>query len=149
LKATSVSGAAKGRQDQRADAAGEERTQTGGGQRGTGTALARHLVAVDHGHDRRGFTGQVHQNGGGGAAVLGAVVDAGQHDQRSHRRQRISGGQQHGDRGHRAHAREHADQGAQQTADEGVNQVLEGEGDAKTQSKVVEKFHVVFLLNLR
>jgi hypothetical protein len=114
----------KGRQDQRAHAAGKERAQAGRRQRRPGPALARHLVAVDHGHHRRRFARQVDQNGGGRAAVLRAVVDAGQHDQRGHRRQRIGGWQQHGDGGHRADAGQHADQRAQQAADEGVHQVL-------------------------
>ena len=34
------------------------------------------------------FARQVDQDRGGRAAVLGAVVDAGEHDQRRHRRQR-------------------------------------------------------------
>ena len=66
---------------------------------------SRHLVAVERGDHRRGLAGQVDQDGGGGAAVLRAVVDAGQHDERRDRRQRERGRQQHRDGGHRARAR--------------------------------------------
>ena len=39
-------------QHQSRDRARKERPERGGGQRGTGTALPRHLVAVDRGHGR-------------------------------------------------------------------------------------------------
>ncbi|MNV45341.1 hypothetical protein D3C71_1371340 [compost metagenome] len=133
----------EGGKNERADATCEERAQAGRGERRTCTALARHLVAVDHGHHRRRFAGQVHQNGGGRAAVLRAVVDAGQHDQRRHGRQRVGGGQQHRDGRDRADARQHADQRAQNTADEAVQQIREGEGNAKTQREVFKQFHGV------
>ena len=48
------------------------------------------------------------------AAVLRAVVDAGQHDQRRHRLQRIGRRQQHRDRRDRTDAGQHADQRAEQ-----------------------------------
>ena len=57
-------------------------------QRRPGAALPRHLVAVDAGDDRRGLARQVDQDRGGRAAVLRAVIDAGQHDQRADRRRR-------------------------------------------------------------
>ena len=60
-------------------------------ERGAGAAIARHGVAVDAGDDRGGFARQVDQDRGGRATVLRAVIDAGQHDQRSHGRQRVGG----------------------------------------------------------
>ena len=42
--------------------------------------LARHLVAVEARHDRRRLAGHVEQDRGRRAAVLRAVVDAGEHD---------------------------------------------------------------------
>ena len=45
------------RQDQRAHAAGEERAEAGR-PAPPGAPVARHLVAVDHGHHRRRFPGQ-------------------------------------------------------------------------------------------
>ena len=56
-------------------------------ERGSCAALPGHLVAVDAVTDRRGFARQVDQDRRGGAAVLRAVVDAGQHDEGRHRRQ--------------------------------------------------------------
>jgi hypothetical protein len=139
----------KGGQDQCAHAAGEEGSHAGRRQRGPRPPLARHLVAVDHGHHRGRLARQVDQDGRGGAAVLGTVVDAGQHDQRGNGRQRVGGRQQHGDGGNRTNARQHADQRAQQHADEGVHQVLEGEGDAEAEREIRKKIHVLALLNPR
>ncbi len=51
-------------------------------ERRTGAALPRHLVAVDGGDDRRRLARNVDQDRGGRAAVLRAVVDAGEQDQR-------------------------------------------------------------------
>jgi hypothetical protein len=70
---------------------------------------------------------------------LGAVVNTGQHDQRSHGGQRVGGRQQHGNRGHRANAWQHTNQGAQQAADERINQVLEGERHPKTEGQVIDQ----------
>ena len=139
LKASSVSGGANAAMTMRAHAAGEERAQAGGGQRGAGAALARHLVAVDRGHHRGRLARHVDQDGGGRAAVLRAVVDAGQHDQRRRRVERVDRRQQHRDRRHRPEAGQHADQRAEQAADEGVQQVLEREGDAEAEPRLLSR----------
>ena len=68
------------RDQQRRDAAGEERADRGDAERRAGAALPRHLVAVDGGDDGRRFARDVDQDRGGRAAVLRAVIDAGQHD---------------------------------------------------------------------
>ena len=108
----------EGRDDHRRERAGDERAEGRDGERRAGAALARHLVAVDAGHHRRRLAGQVDQDRGRRAAVLRAVVDAGQHDQRGHRRQRVGDRQQHRDRRHRPDAGQHADQRAEQHAEE-------------------------------
>ena len=76
-------GQRRGRQHQQdgRDRAGEEGAQRGGGERRAGAALFGHLVAVDRRDHARTFARQVDQDRGGGAAVLRAVIDAGQHDQ--------------------------------------------------------------------
>ena len=51
-------------------------------ERDAGAALSRHLIAVDRGDGRRGLAGHVDENGGGRAAILSAVIDAGEHDER-------------------------------------------------------------------
>ena len=77
----------------------------------------RHLVAVDAGDDRAGLARHVDQDRRGRAAVLRAVVDAGQHDQRRQRIEPEGDRQQHGDGRDRADAGQHADQRAEQAAD--------------------------------
>ena len=119
LKATSVSGAAKAARISVPTQPAKNEPMPAAASAGPGAALPGHLVAVDAGDHRGRFARQVDQDGGGGAAVLRAVVDAGQHDQRRHRRQRVGGRQQHGDGGDRADAGQHADQRAEQAADEG------------------------------
>ena len=85
--------------------------------------LRRHLVAVDGG-DRRGrFAGEVDEDRRRRAAVLRAVVDAGEHDERGDRREGEGDRQQHRDRRGRADAGQHADEGAEQHADEAVEEV--------------------------
>ena len=72
-------------QAEHADRAGDERGDRGDAERRARAALARHLVAVDAGDDRGRLAGHVEQDRGGRAAVLGAVVDAGEHDDRARR----------------------------------------------------------------
>ena len=100
------------------DAAGEERADRGDRERRTGAALPGHLVAVERRHHRRRLAGNVDQDRRGRAAVLRAVVDAGEHDQRADRRQAEGDRQQHRDGGERADARQHADQRADERADQ-------------------------------
>ena len=49
---------------------------------GAGASLARHLVPIDGGHHRGRLARNVDQDGGGRAAVLSTVIDAGEQDQR-------------------------------------------------------------------
>src|SRR5690606_40163143 len=93
---------------------------------------------------RRVLLGSVDQDGGGGAAVLRAVVDAGKHDQGGGRvRELIGDGQQHGDGRQRADAGQHADRGAEEAPDEAVHQILESRRGGEAESKVLEYFHYV------
>src|SRR5262249_38309424 len=69
-------GRAGGRDRRRPRGAGEEGPNGGDGEPGSGAARGRHLVPVDAGHHRRGLARQIDQDGGGRAAILGAVVDA-------------------------------------------------------------------------
>ena len=125
--------------DQRRHGAGHERGDGRDRQRRPRPPLPRHLVAVEASHDRGGLAGQVDQDCRRRAAVLGAVVDAGQHDQRRGRRQRVGDRQQHGDGGDRADARQHADQRAEQHADEAVEQVVQGRRGGETEREIAEQ----------
>ena len=78
----------------------------------------RHLMAVEAGDHRRGLARDVDQDRGGRAAILRAVIDAGQHDQRADRRQAEGDRQQHRDGGDRADAGQNPDQRADQRADQ-------------------------------
>ena len=127
LSAARASGGAATARISVATDAGEERAERRGGERRPRPALARHLVAVDGGHRRGGFARQVDQDRRGRAAVLRAVVDAGQHDQRRHRLEAEGDRQQHRDGRGRPDARQHADQRAEQHADEAVEQVDRGQ----------------------
>ena len=69
------------------------------------------------------------------------VIDARQHDERGNRRQRERCRQQHGDGRDRADARKYADQRAEQHPDEAVHNILQRQGDAKTELQIGEQFH--------
>ena len=126
--------------------AGEEGAQRRGGERRPGAALLCHLVAIDRCHDRRTFSGQVDQDGGGRAAVLGAVVNAGEHDQGRDRRQAEGDRQQHGDGGDRAEPGQHADRRAEQHADEAVQQVERAERGGEPSPRSLNSSMVEALL---
>ena len=128
--------------DDGADGAGEERTDGRDRQCGTSASVARHLVAVETGHDRGGFTRQVDQDRGRRAAVLRAVVDAREHDQRGGRRQMEGDRQQHGDGRHGADAGQDPDQGSDHTTEQGIEEILEGDGNAQPERQIVQQVHM-------
>jgi hypothetical protein len=115
-----------------ADGAGDERADGRRRKRLRSPARLGHLVAFDRRHHRRRFTGRIQQDGGGGAAVHTAVVDAGEHNEGA------GGFQGVGDRKQQCHshggakARKDADGGAQEYADHGVEEVHGGEGGGET-----------------
>ena len=106
------------REAERAERAGDERADRGDAERGAGAALQRHLVAVDAGHHRARFAGHADQHRGQRAAVLRAVVDAGEQDDRRGRVGAEGERQQQRDRRRRADARQHADHLPHQHAEE-------------------------------
>ena len=61
-----------------AEAPPDERAQGRHPQRRPGPALAGHLIAVEAGHHAGRFPGDVQQDGGGGTAVHGPIIDPGQ-----------------------------------------------------------------------
>ena len=112
--------------------AGDERRDRADPERGTRAALARHLITVEAGDDRSRLAWHVEQDRCGRAAVLRAVVDAGQHDHRaggleSHRQR-----QQHRDRCRRTQPRQNTDHRAQQHADDAHRKV--GAASARPRS---------------
>ena len=83
----------------------------------------------------------VDQDRRGRAAVLRAVIDAGEHDQRRRGLQPEGERQQHGDRRHRPDARQHADQRAEKAADEAVEKILPAQRDAQPEREIVQRLH--------
>ena len=119
-------------------------------ERRAGAALPRHLMAVEAGDDRGGFTRNIDQHRGGRAAILGAVINSGEHDQRADRRQAEGDRQQHGNRRDGADARKHTDQCADERAEQTKADVVWIGGDRETERKVGEKFtHDGLLLSTR
>ena len=123
----------------RRHAAREERADRGDRECGPRPALARHLVAVEAGDDGGGLTGDVDQNRGGRTAVLSAVINAGEHDQRADRRQAECDRQQHRDGRNRADAGQNADQGSHQRTEQTEQNVVRVGRDLKAQQEVREK----------
>ena len=130
---------AERRDDEGRHGAGEERADGRDAERHAGAALAGHLVAVERGDHGGRLAGNVDQDRRGRAAVLGAVVDAGQHDQRAGRIEPEGDRQQHGDGGDRPDAGQHADQRADEAAEEGEAEVLQAERDAEAEAQVGEE----------
>ena len=129
------------RDQQGADASREERGDRRHREGRSGASLARHLIAIEAGHRGGRFARQVHENRGGGAAVLRAVVDPREHDERRHRGQREGEREQHPDRDQRADPGQDADQRAEQHAGEAVREVLQRERDREAQAEIAQRIH--------
>ena len=106
-----------------ADEAGDARRE----QSQAGLPLERHRIAVDTGHDTAGV-GDLHGDRADAVTVLGAVVDAGQHDQRAAGVHRVGQRQQQADGGQRPQTRQQTDDGADRATDGAIHQVAPGQG---------------------
>ena len=131
----------RGRQQHQADHAqgpGDEGADGRYAQGRAGPAFLAHLVAVQAGHDRGGFPGKVHQDGGGRAAVHGPVVDAGQHDDGGGGIHAEGEGNEHGRPGHRPDAGQDPDDGPHGHAEKAEEEIGGGEDRGKTRNQVFE-----------
>ena len=126
---------------QRRDAAGDERADRGDAERRSGAAAPRHLVAVERGDDGGGLARNIDQDRRGRAAVLCAVIDAGEHDQGRGGLEAEGERQQHGDGRHRPDAGQHAHQGAEKAADEAVEKILPAQRDTEPEREIVQRLH--------
>ena len=129
----------QGRDHEGRDGAGEERADRRDAERDAGPALPRHLVAVERGHDGARFAGDVEQDRGGRAAILRAVIDPRQHDQRRDRVEPEGDRQEDRDGRDRSDARQHADQGAEQAAGEAQGDVHRRKRDAEAGAEIETK----------
>jgi hypothetical protein len=124
------------RDQQRHHRSGEQRSQRRDCQRRACPAVLGHGVAVEHGDHGRGFAGNLDEDGGGRAAVLRAVENAGQHDQRAHRREPERDRQDHRHGGERSDPRQHADRRSDHAAEQAQADVLPGQRNAETHRDI-------------
>ena len=106
-----------------------------------GAAAARHLVAIERRDHRARLARQIDQDRRRRTAVLGAVVDAGEHDESRCRWHAEGEGEQERDGRHRADAGQDADHRADQRTDQAVEEIVPLQGDGKAEQQVVEEFH--------
>ena len=111
---------------------------------GAGPALAGHLVAVQAGDHRGGLPGDVHQDGGGGAAVHGPVIDPGEHDDGGNRGHMKGGGQEQGDGGHRPEPGQDAHQGPDRTPMKQKRRLFRAAGQPEKPMTMLWKKSILF-----
>ena len=114
------------------DGARDERADRRGRKRRTAAAGLGHLVALERSRHRCALAGRVDQDGGGRSAIHAAVIDSGEHDQRAAGIELVGHRQQQRDRERGTDAGQHADRGAEEHADQRIEQVhgLDGDGHA-------------------
>jgi hypothetical protein len=125
--------------DRAADEGGDGRQR----ERLAGLAAPGHRVAVERGHHRARVARHVEKDGRDAAAVLGAVVDTGEQDERALRRQAEAVGDRQQDRDpvDRADAGQRADQRAEEAAAKDEHEVERGEGDGEAGAEPGQDFH--------
>src|SRR5688500_14961012 len=96
-------------------------------------------MAVEQRHDRRSLAGKVDQYRRGGAAVIRTVVDAREHDDRGHRREKHRQRQEHRHRRERPDSRQHPDERSKEHPEKAVHEVLQRERHAEAEHQVLEK----------
>ena len=109
-----ASGGATSIRRQHADGAGDEGGDGGNAERRAGASLLRHLVAVEAGDHRGRFSRHVEQDRRRRTAVLGAVINAREHDDRAGGIHLEGQRQQHRNGRRRSQSRQHADHGAEE-----------------------------------
>ncbi len=123
------------------DGARDKRADRSGGQRRTAAAGLGHLVALERGRHRCALAGRVDEDGGGGSAVHAAIIDPREHDQRAAGIELVGHRQQQRDRERGTDAGQYADRGAEQHADQRIEQVHGLDGDGHAVSERCEGVH--------
>jgi hypothetical protein len=116
----------------------DERADRADGERRSGFAVLRHLIAVQRRDDARRLSRCGDQHGRDRASVLGAVVDAGEHDERGDGLERERERDEDGDTGGGTEPGHEPDDGAEEHTDEAPQQVLRGEGRGEAEDEVVD-----------
>jgi hypothetical protein len=120
---------------------GNERADRRDAEGRTGAPLARHLVTVDAGDDRRCFAGNVQEHRRGRAAEHRAVEDRGEHHHAGHRREGERDRQQQRHGGERADAGQHADERADEASEQAEVEVLRRQDDAEPGRQARQRVH--------
>ena len=123
--------------DQRADERRGERS----GERFRSLALLRHRIAVEGGRHRPRFARNVEQDRRDRPAEQRAPIDARQHHDRGGRVHRERERQQDRDAVRPSQPRQHADEDAEQEADQHQRQRLPGQQDGETVKQERQRFH--------
>jgi hypothetical protein len=131
----------KNHQTDNAQSAADKRPDRGDSQSDPRPALLGHRMTIEGSNHGRGFSWDIHQNRGDGAAVLGAVIDPRQKDNGRRRSQTIRSRQQDGDGSGGADSGERPDNGPDQYAHHTDEKVHRGEGSLKAYQKGLECFH--------
>ena len=113
------------------DQGADERGGEGCSQRLVGAALLGHRMAVEGRRHRPRLARNIEQDGGDGAAEQRAPVDAREHDDGRGRRHREGQRQQDRDAVGAAETRQHADDHAEQDADQHQAEIERGQRDRK------------------
>ena len=116
----------------------EERAECRSGQGGAGSPLLGHLMAVECSDGGRRLPGNVDQDRGRRAAVLGPVVDPGEHDQRCDGVEVEGDRQQERDRRGRPDAGENTDSRAKGDTEEADQDVRQGQCGLEAEEEVAE-----------
>ena len=111
----------------------------GDAERGAALALLGQRKSVQTGHGVRWMTWQIEQDRADRAAILRAVIDARQHQDRRHRLHPEGQRQQDRNRRDRPHSRQHADEIADQHAEEAIHQIVRLERYAKAVPEIGDR----------
>ena len=132
----------EGGEDQGAHDAGEKEASAAIESATPARPVPRHLVPVEAGDDRGRLARHVDKDRRRRSAVLGAVVDARQHDDGGDRIESEGDGQEHGDRRDGSDTGQHADQRSEDAPEEAEEDVGRSGGDAEPHREIVDKVHV-------
>jgi hypothetical protein len=95
-------------------------------------------MSVERRHHRRRLARDVDQDRGGRAAVLRAVIDTGEHDERAGWINLEGERQQHGDGCDRTDAGKHSDQSANEASNEGEQEIDGRQCGGKAESEIAD-----------
>ena len=124
------------------DGARDKRADRSRGKRRPAAAGLGHLVALERGRHRCALAGRIDQDRRSRSAIHAAVIDSGEHDQRAAGIELVGDRQQQRDRERRTDAGQHAHGGAEEHADQRIEQVHRLNGDSHAMRERGKGFHL-------